>query len=176
MFDTIRLRREMWQIYGRDGKPDVIKLQQFAEELIAELESTKELTHNAPINANGPQNPNATVAPFNSFPNYDQPGFTINNPDGSRTDIGQDGTITTTPAGGGTPQQQGGGGLIGKIVSGSGTSYTVGIYENGLSAAATRTVTATAPYLNSDEDIPNNSVVGVVRAGTVYHILTAYWL
>lgn len=116
------------------------------------------------------------------------PVFVINRADGSRLEMDQDGNLETfndeddfegaeAGGGGGTPVVAGGGGLMGKIVSGSGQTYVVNLYAAGLSAAATGQVTATAPYLDDDEEIPVDTTVGVIVAGDVYHLqVLGYWL
>lgn len=170
---AIRIRREAWQIYGRDGKPDIVKLQQFAEEISAILENTAELTHYGPLNIYGPQNSNATKGPLSLFPIGDQPAISIIKQDGTRSDIGQDGTVSEIDEdGNGTPRS--GGGLAGKVVSGSGTSYVVDLYESSLTTASQR-VSASAPYLNSTETIPAGDWVSLTRIGSSYLLLTDYF-
>jgi hypothetical protein len=64
----------------------------------------------------------------------------------------------------------------GRIVSGSGTNYQVALYKNGLSAALTDTVAATAPMITVEgEEIPAGSIVLVVKAGAFYHIMEPVW-
>lgn len=87
-------------------------------------------------------------------------------PSGAPVDLGSGG------GGGGG----GGGGLVGRVVSGAGASYTVDLYANGLSAAATSRVTVTVPAIDPAEVIPAGTVlVPVVPAGGNYYHQPAVW-
>ncbi len=58
----------------------------------------------------------------------------------------------------------------------SGRTYNVALYENGQTAAITRTVQATCLQLATGETIPANTWVNVFRAGGTYYFQIPVWL
>jgi hypothetical protein len=63
------------------------------------------------------------------------------------------------------------------VQSGSGSSYQVLIYENGPSAAATRTVAVTQVQIDASAEIPADSGVTVFEQPTgVFWMQVAVWL
>lgn len=105
----------------------------------------------------------------------------FNFPDGSNTKFENDGSVVTTDPDGNETTASGGsgssgttgtstGGLLGVIVSGSGSSYTVQLQGSGV------TVAATHPQISEDETIPAGRYVGVYLVGTSYYILEPTWL
>lgn len=72
------------------------------------------------------------------------------------------------------PAASGGGGLPGQVVSGSGASYIIDTFPNGLSSAAVR-VNATQAGIDPAATIPVGTWGPVVRAGAQYVMLFPLW-
>lgn len=69
-----------------------------------------------------------------------------------------------------------GGGVMGQVTGGSGSSYTVSLYGNGLGAGPTATVTATVPQILGSETVPSGTYVLVATAGNEYSFQPPVWL
>lgn len=69
---------------------------------------------------------------------------------------------TVDSAGEDVPDATGGGGTFAKILSGSGDTYQVGLYENGPDAAQTQAVEATCVQILATETIPVDTWVVVI--------------
>jgi len=76
-----------------------------------------------------------------------------------------------SPAAGGT-----GGGFVGKVVSGSGSSYQVDLYENGPGNSATRRVSATQLQIDSAATIPAGTWALVAEVDRAFFIQVPVWL
>jgi hypothetical protein len=74
-------------------------------------------------------------------------------------------------------EAEGGGSVPGQVVSGSGTSYSVQIYENGSGSASTQTVTVRVPNLADGEDLSEGDwlLVSLLANGT-YEALATVWM
>lgn len=106
-------------------------------------------------------------------------GITITNiyPDGGTETWGGDAgnPPDTRPGTGDQDQSGGGGGFPGKVVSGTGSTYLVDVYEAGLSAAPTqRTVTQLS--IASGETIPADTWAIVGKVGSDYFLQVPVWL
>lgn len=99
--------------------------------------------------------------------------LTLNIPPNNITIDGQ--TLPNMIAGGGGGGG-GGGGMLGRVTGGSGSSYTVAVYGNGISRAATATVTATVPQIAGGENVPSGTYVTVVHAGNEYNFQPPVWM
>lgn len=72
--------------------------------------------------------------------------------------------------------QAAGGGVPGKILSGSGSSYTVELYANGPSKASTKEVTVTQLQIDSGETIPAGTWTFVSQIGDGHFMQVPVWL
>ncbi len=91
--------------------------------------------------------------------------------------------ITETPTG--TREDQwyvqspgsGGGTFLGKVVSGTGDTYSVELYGNGSAQPATATVSATVPQIDPTATIPAGTwIAAVYQFGTSYQFQPPVWL
>jgi hypothetical protein len=182
-----RLIRERWG-----------DVNEFAEEMYAIWTADKGVTFDGPVTINNSTGGSSVIINQGSIGDTT---ITINNNPGPRpspipgnttnitnsyvTNIYGDGTIeqfpTPPPApaiptpGSGTNPGGGGGGFPGKVLSGSGTSYQVAVYEAGLSSAPiTRTVTQLS--ILATESIPANTWTLVGKVGTSYFMQVPVWL
>lgn len=90
--------------------------------------------------------------------------------------------ITFTPSdlaspgsGGSSTSVAGGGGIPARIVSGSGSAYTIDLYENGPSARATNRVAATQLQIAAGEAIPAGTSTLASKIGGAYYICVPVW-
>lgn len=186
---SIRLMREDW------GSP-----KELAEEVYAILNSDEPIEIDSPVTiTNTTNSPPLTLRQFGGTDNgiriekYPEPPGEFDDvpplefPDDVGLEIltliGTDGTIET---GTGDPtddddpttvaiESGGGGGFPGKIISGSGSSYQVDVYEDGLTESPTRR-TVTQLQIDSSETIPANTWALVGKIGDEYFMAVPVWL
>jgi hypothetical protein len=184
---SIRLRREKWQ-----------NADELAEEIYGILNSDEPIEITSPVTIN-----NTTGAPgltINQHGDTDQ-GMVINRfpepptqfpdippfdfPDGVGTQIviviNGDGTISTGSGPPGTTintttiETGGGGGFPGVVVSGSGDTYEVDVYESGLNESPTRR-TVTQLQIAEDAEIPAGTWAMIGSAGESMFMQVPVWL
>lgn len=126
----------------------------------------------APLQIQMPEMPVAELPPI----------FEITFSDGSSTKMSPAGEVVNTDPDGNETSVSGGtggsgvsagtssGGLLGIIVSGSGSSYSVELQGGG------GTVSATHPQISDEEEIPAGRYVAVYLVGTSYYILEPTWI
>ena len=78
------------------------------------------------------------------------------------------------PGGGSPIQSGGGGGTPGVVLSGTGDSYQVNIYPNGLAASPTE-VTVTQLQIDPSAEIPAGTWALVTTAGGAYYMAVPVW-
>lgn len=180
---SIRLMRESWH-----------DANELAEEMRAIFNSEEPVVFDTPVVINnntsepgitinnggdGPtiqvnNNPGPPIQ-FPEYPPIDIPDFPnipptiIYNNDGTVTD--DDGNPIDKGGGGGG----GGGGFPGQVLGGSGTSYTVAVYEAGLSFAPTTRIVRQL-FISDDDAVPAGTWVHVGLAGTSYFMQVPIWL
>jgi hypothetical protein len=117
---------------------------ELAEELVAMFRDEDSLAHKGPIDLNGPT------------------GVKVSDSTTNRVDIGDEDTAVYINgelfSGSGATNV-----FLGKVVGGSGDTYSVEIYANGSGQAATDTVTATVPQIDPDEEIPAETWIDAVH-------------
>ena len=69
-----------------------------------------------------------------------------------------------------------GGGIPAKIISGSGSTYTIDLYQNGTGEAASDRVTATQLQILSTETIPADTWTLATKIAGSYYFQVAVWL
>jgi len=123
------------------------------------------------------QQPAPGVYPLVINTGPDGNGIALNGPNGT-THIGPNGI--TLPGGGKAPVAvagTGGGGVPGQVVSGGpGDTYQVNIFENGVSAGATATVTVKQLQIDPAETIPAGTWAIVSKSGSGYVMQVPVWL
>jgi hypothetical protein len=178
LFDEInRLTRKKWK-----------DAQELAEELVSIFKETMPITTNAPftVKQRGGKNGAPTEPAFSVQSESGDAALKITNQDGSSGTLRatQKDGLTFTPNQKGTPAfpaataqtSSGGGGIPGKVLSGSGSTYSVALYENGPASASTKTVTVTQLQIATGETIPAGTWAIVAKTKTVYSMQAAVWL
>lgn len=163
----LRLLREKW--------PNATML---AEELFAILQGNIPLTQDAPITI--------TTEGEDEAPLILRPGgdvaIEINRPDGTTVQIHKDGRVTPTPEDEEEEEEEpetpivGANVFPGEVVSGSGNTYLVDLYENGPSSPSTKTVTVTQLQIHEDSDVPAGTWVMVALNGSQYSMQVPVWV
>jgi hypothetical protein len=177
---AIRLLRESW------SRP-----KELAEELFAIFDSDTPFTIDGPltINNTSPTEPAIRIRQFGDSPiniviqRPEVPGAFPGGPDPVDDPVEEEVAPDSGSAPGGQQDEEesggssGPGGIYGVVQSGSGSSYQVLIYEDGPSAAATRTVTVTQVQIDASAEIPADSGVVVFEqpAGT-YWMQAPVWM
>jgi hypothetical protein len=177
---AMRLLRERW------GSPN-----ELAEEIFAILTSDVPVRIDSPvvITAEGSdRSPPLTVRNFGQddamvrFERRRLPDVAISydGGDGDGEEVtefyGDGSTESIDPeTGEGTPSTQGGGGLAGVVVSGSGDTYQVDTYPQGLSAPPVRR-TVRQLQIAEGEAVPAGTFALVVQAGGEFYMQVPTWL
>jgi hypothetical protein len=163
-----RLLRENWDAIG------------LSQELHAMFGFEETLEHGGPIILT--RGDDATWTPFTLRGFSD--GDTIFNVKGRDYDLSiklDNGELVVEDAEGN--RQSGGGGTTtesvsttypGRIVSGSGATYTVNIYPGGLAASPT-VVTATIDGIDEDSTVPADTPCVVIKAASTYYAFVPLW-
>lgn len=172
--EALRLFRESWGPNKHVGE--------LAEEIASILSDWGKNGVEGPLKIvnTGNQSPIQIQMPEIPVPEL-PPIFEITFSDGSSTKMNPTGEVVTTDPDGNETSVGGStagaaatvassGGLLGVIVSGSGSSYTVELQGGG------GTVSATHPQIATDETIPAGRYVSVFLVGTTYYILEPTWL
>lgn len=147
------LRRENWTA------------DDLAQELWAMFGPEVPLEHRGPITlVNDGENPAITFRNFGDSDAVFQVTRVENNLAGNTTTTNT--TITSVSGGGGIP---------GEIISGSGNTYQVDIYRNGLSGSATR-VSVRQLQIGSGETIPAGTWTMVSQLADGYYMQVNVWL
>lgn len=162
---AFRLLREEWS--GAGGA------QELSQELYLILTSPDPVQITSPVQITNPTNDPA-ISIANTNPDGTAPAFNITGPvDGAITFNNAFGD-TVAPPESATPSSSGGGGTPGKIISGSGSTYTVGVYADGKTLSGT--VKATQLQIDPAETIPAGTWVNVVKSGAFFFLFTPVWL
>jgi hypothetical protein len=179
-----RLRREGWE-----------DLQEAMDEVWSVFQSDEPFTvdgqlivnNNTPdagivINNTGDTN---TAITINNYPTDGGPDAPLDPGDTFITNIYIDGTIEGFPnpppqpeptqPGTGETVVAGGGGFPGRVISGSGSTYQVAVYESGLSGAPT-TRTVTQLQIAEGEAVPAGTWAIVGKVGASYFMQVPVWL
>lgn len=166
---AIRLRRE------QPWTADLL-----AEELFAILNSDRPILIDSPVEINSDDFELPALTVNNRSPNDDTPGVRINR-EGDKIDIDGD-TINLGDLGDIIPTENietevtGGGGIPGQVVSGTGGTYQVRLYEEGIAAGSTRTVSVTVPGILDTETIPADTWLAVMEINNTFVSVVPLWL
>ena len=166
-----RLFRDAWKNTGELAEEIACILSDWGKNGVEGPLKIQNTGNQTPIQIQMPEIPPADLPPIFEITFSDGSSTKMNptgevvstDPDGNETSVGG-GTSGTSTAGTSS------GGLLGVIVSGSGSSYSVTLQGSGT------TVSATHPQISEDEEIPAGRYVGVYLVGTTYYILEPTWL
>lgn len=175
-----RLLREQWG-----------NISDFASELVSMFQDTVDVTHRAGMtfkntNANRPtmvvqhantggyvlqvQDASQNVLGGLAYENGDLVFRSVAQGNSGSAFPGQSGTVTDSPDAAATPPSNSGKMFLGRVVSGSGTVYSVTLYLDGANGATTLNVTANR--LNGGTTIAATTWVGVFQANEEFHLVT----